>query len=209
MRFKLPVVFVAFGICACSSEEAPVDKTLAQPVEAKQIPADTVNTPPPVETAKKPAKDTTTNAWVITPRGINWLEAGMSIAIAKDTTHNALELKGTGQTQCEYATLKDAPAGIWVMLTRGKIARVEVRSGPTATLEGARIGDTEDRLKEIYYTRYDETPHKYIKGGHYYTVKPTVSVDIMYRMVFETDGKTVTAIRSGKLPEVGYVEGCG
>ncbi|WP_267871531.1 hypothetical protein [Nostoc sp. CHAB 5715] len=29
-----------------------------------------------------------------------------------------------------------------------------------------------------------------------------------YRVVFETDGKRVTQFRSGKLPEVEFVEGC-
>lgn len=34
------------------------------------------------------------------------------------------------------------------------------------------------------------------------------SADRNFRIVFETDGRHVTSIRAGRLPEVGYTEGC-
>ena len=215
MRIKLPMMALVCIVSACSTEAPPPANNqkivAAKPdtTPAKSAP-DTENTVAPDGPRRPPSdpsKDTA-NVWVVTTRGINWMEAGMSIATAKDTTHNALTLQGSGKSPCEYATLKDAGPGIWVMLTYGKIARVEVRSGATATTDGAKIGDTEDRIKAIYNTRWDETPHKYLKGGHYITIKPTDPTESMFRTVFETDGKTVTSFRSGKLPEVAHVEGC-
>jgi hypothetical protein len=81
-----------------------------------------------------------------------------------------------------------------------------VRSGTIPTAAGARIGDTEARIKSLYEGRVTTTPHKYVKGGHYLTVTPA---DTSYRIVFETNGKKVTSFRSGRVPEVEQVEGCG
>jgi hypothetical protein len=108
---------------------------------------------------------------------------------------------------CGYATLTKAPAGLAVMLQDGKIARFEVRSGGIKTAEGAGIGDSETRIKGLYGSTVASTPHKYVQGGHYLTVKPSSSST--NRIVFETDGSKVTEYRSGKTPEVEQVERCG
>jgi hypothetical protein len=96
------------------------------------------------------------------------------------------------------------------MLDEGLVARVDVaRASPVATTKGARIGDTEARIKELYKGRVAVTPHEYT-DGHYLTVTPPPGTgeDRNYRLVFETDGKLVTRYRGGKLPQVGWVESC-
>ena len=108
---------------------------------------------------------------------------------------------------CGYATLTKAPPGLAVMLDQGKIARFEVRSGGIATAEGAKIGDSEARIKSLYGNRVATTPHKYVQGGHYLTVTPTDGS--ANRIVFETDGNKVTEYRSGQVPQVEQVERCG
>jgi hypothetical protein len=94
------------------------------------------------------------------------------------------------------------------MVEGGSIARVEVVSGTTATTEGARVGDSEDRIQQLYPGRVVTTPHKYT-SGHYLTVKPIDAADSLNRLVFETDGHRVTEYRAGRLPQVEYVERCG
>lgn len=76
------------------------------------------------------------------------------------------------------------------------------------SLSGAKIGDTEARIKSLYPGQIEVTPHKYLSNGHYLTFVPKNSQDQANRLIFETDGSRVTAFRSGKLPEVSWVEGC-
>jgi len=90
------------------------------------------------------------------------------------------------------------------MVNDGTIARVDVTSPDYLTEEGAKVGDTEQRIKEIYGKGVKVSPHAYV-DGHYLTV---TSKDKKYAIIFETDGKVVTYIRAGRPPEVGYIEGC-
>lgn len=100
------------------------------------------------------------------------------------------------------------PFGVNVMVVKGKIARIDVDTGTVTTEDGAKIGDTEDRIKSIYGDELKVTPHKYIDGGHYMTVMGD-SASAGKAIVFETDGRQVTMFRAGRIPEVEWVEGCG
>ena len=93
------------------------------------------------------------------------------------------------------------------MADQHRIARVDVRSGTIATAEGAQIGDSSDRIRRLYAGRVTASPHKYT-AGQYLTVGPASPADGEFRLVFETEGERVTRYRSGKLPQVQYVEGC-
>jgi hypothetical protein len=109
---------------------------------------------------------------------------------------------------CGYAVWREAPEGVIVMLDKGRVARVEIAKGSIATSRGARIGDSEARIKELYPGRVVVTPHEYT-DGHYLTVTPAGSGEARnYRLVFETDGNRVLRYRAGKMPNVEYVEGC-
>jgi hypothetical protein len=88
------------------------------------------------------------------------------------------------------------------------LVRVEVRRGATATSAGARIGDSQDKIKALYPGQVSVS-HKYTTGDHYLTVVPPSSADATYRIIFETDGKRVVNYRAGLKPQVEYVEGCG
>ena len=108
---------------------------------------------------------------------------------------------------CTYATLDGWPAGIGVMVDTGKVVRVEIRRGNFATSTGARIGDTEEKIKSLYPGQVTVSPHKYT-DGHYLTVTPTGEADGANRIIFETDGRNVVNYRAGVRPQVEYVEGC-
>ena len=100
------------------------------------------------------------------------------------------------------------PFGVNVMVVKGKVARIDVDTGTVTTEDGAKIGDSEDKIKSIYGDELKVSPHKYIEGGHYLTVLGD-SASAGKAMVFETDGKQVTMFRAGRIPEVQWVEGCG
>ena len=95
-----------------------------------------------------------------------------------------------------------------VLAEQGYIARVDVDSGSVATESGARIGDGEARVRELYGDRVTEMPHKYVSGGKYLVVTPA-SGDTALRLVFETEGGRVARFRGGRMPQVMYVERCG
>ena len=101
------------------------------------------------------------------------------------------------------------PFDVGVMVVKGRIARIDVDTGSVTTEDGAKLGDSEDRVKNIYGDEVESRPHKFISGGHYLIVKGD-STSAGKEMVFETDaaGKVIM-FRAGRLPEVEWVEGCG
>ena len=153
-----------------------------------------------------PAPDTTTHAgeWQVTPKGIGSLTAGMSLEEANIILHKKLDIPSNPE-ECSIVKLKGDPKGIALMVENGTVTRVDVTSGSVATVEGAKIGDSEAAVKALYPGQVAVEPHKYT-NGHYLVVTPKSGGD--YRIIFETDGSKVTRFRSGKLPSVAYVEGC-
>lgn len=101
------------------------------------------------------------------------------------------------------------PFDVGVMVVKGRIARIDVDTGSVTTEDGAKIGDTEDRVKGIYGNEVETRPHKFIDGGRYLVVKGD-SAAVGKEIVFETDatGKVIM-FRAGRLPEVEWMEGCG
>ena len=91
------------------------------------------------------------------------------------------------------------------MVEKGTVSRVDITQGTVATTKGARIGDSEDRIKSLYPGQVKVMPHKYT-DGHYLVVTPAGGGE--NRIVFETDGEKVLRYRSGREPAVEYVEGC-
>ncbi|MBW4521797.1 MAG: hypothetical protein KME16_19115 [Scytolyngbya sp. HA4215-MV1] len=154
--------------------------------------------------------------------GIGPVRVGMTIAQAEKSAGVHLIEKGAraGSGGCYYVRPQTGPANLGFMVIsdrednrmvrdKDRIARVDVwRNGRITTLSGAKNGDTEARIKSLYPGKIRVTPHKYVGDGHYLTFMPQDPEDHNYRLIFETDGKRVTQFRSGKLPEVEYVEGC-
>jgi hypothetical protein len=144
----------------------------------------------------------------VTLYGIGPVRAGMSVAEASAALGVPLELPESARAaECEYVRLSGRADGVLLMVENLRIARVDVRSGATETEEGARIGDSDERIRGLYAGRVTASLHKYTEG-QYLTVTPASPADSAFRLVFETEGGRVTRYRSGKLPQVEYVEGC-
>jgi hypothetical protein len=207
LRLAVALLFATAG-CAVKTEKAA--DTLAVDSSTSTVvttPVDTSTSPPaPPPTAQTPALSGTarTPDMTVTEYGIGPIHAGMTVSEANAAIGGGFAAP-KGASGCTYAVLTKAPRGLAVMLENGRVARVEVRSGSIATSTGARIGDSESRIKSLY-PAIATTPHKYVTGGHYLTVTGS---DPANRIVFETDGSKVTTFRSGKTPAVEYVEGCG
>lgn len=150
-----------------------------------------------------------TNQSKLSLNGIGALKVGMTLKQASASAGTTL-VRGNGyEDACYYVTPKNKAADVSFMVTSGRIARIDVYKGsPITTIKGAKIGDTEAKIKSLYPGKIKVEPHKYVPGGHYLIFTPQDKADKNYRLVFETDGKRVTLMRAGKLPEASYVEGC-
>ena len=114
-------------------------------------------------------------------------------------------LTGAAAQGSPTADLSLASQSAWVAPDQPFVARVDVDSAGVATAAGARVGDTEERVKGLYAGRVAVSPHKY-EEGNYLTVTP--DADTTYAIVFETSKGRVTRFRGGRRPQVEYVEGC-
>jgi hypothetical protein len=140
--------------------------------------------------------------------GIGPIQIGMNLSDAVNM--GLLNDNPTRNPKCDWvypAVGAGIPDGVNVMVVSGKIARIDVDTGVVTSEDGVKIGDSEDKVKSVYGDDVQVTPHKYIDGGHYMTVLGD-SASAGKALVFETDGKHVTAFRGGRLPEVKWVEGC-
>jgi hypothetical protein len=144
----------------------------------------------------------------LTEDGLGQVQIGMPLSEAVNM--GLLSENPNLKPECDYvfpAVGAGIPEGVSVMVVRGRLARIDIDTGAVTTEEGAKIGDTEAQLRELY-EGVEVTPHKYIEKGHYFTVRGD-SASAGKAIIFETDGQKVTMFRSGRFPEVGWVEACG
>lgn len=143
-------------------------------------------------------------SWTMSETGWGPIRAGMSVDAARAAL--AGQLAEPANRACDHVSPPGGPAGVLLMVVSGRVVRVEVSDSAVATSTGARVGDTEARINQLYSGRVQTTPHKY-SDGHYLTVRGS-DADSIHRLVFETDGQRVTRYRGGRMPEVEWVEGC-
>ncbi|BAZ30935.1 hypothetical protein NIES4074_34020 [Cylindrospermum sp. NIES-4074] len=149
-----------------------------------------------------------TNQSKLVINGIGPVQVGMTVPQAAKAA--GIRLVGDKpNNNCYYVKPQGEPKDIGFMVTQGRISRVDVwKNNKITTPKGAKIGDSEARIKSLYPGQIKVTLHKYVQGGHYLTFIPKDRAEKNYRVLFETDGKRVTQFKSGKLPEVEFVEGC-
>ena len=106
---------------------------------------------------------------------------------------------------CYYTSPKRGFKDIAFMMSGRRIARIDINSKEYTTDKGAKIGDTEARIKRLYKGMYKVYQNKYVDYAH------DIEVEMKGRkfsIIFETDGKRVVSYRVGRPEQVGYVEGC-
>ena len=105
---------------------------------------------------------------------------------------------------CAYYTVRGGPAGAAFMVIDGIVVRVDIDGPAVRTKSGLGVGTSEAEILRLFPTAA-VTPHEYQEGGHYVTITDRATGN---KVVFETDGNTVTRYRAGVPPAVEYVEGC-
>lgn len=205
IRPTIPVALLLLA-AACGGDGG--ERTAANDTVA----ADTLSPPPSTPATDVPGAGG--DPLGVRPDGVGPLRVGMTMEEARQALGDLESLRpfagvveGDSALACQHAESSRLGAGVRVMLEGGRVVRVEVDSTRVATAEGARIGDTEARIEQLYPGRVTVLPHKYT-DGHYLYVRPAASADTTRLLVFETDGRVVTRYRAGQKPQVEYVEGC-
>jgi hypothetical protein len=144
-----------------------------------------------------------TDSSAVTTAGIGPLTFGMTIALAQPAIGTRL-LTESGRApagECFYVKPEKGPDGVFMMVSKSTIERVDIRSGNVKTRSGLGIGTTLDQLKTALKDQLQI-------NGNTAVFVPTSANDANYRVIFETDGTKVTSFRAGKVPEVTNPVGC-
>lgn len=146
-------------------------------------------------------------AWTVTAESYGPLRIGMTADELRARLGPLLVPRDSLSMECDYLAIGPDGPEVLFMVVGGEFVRLDVRDSAVATEAGARIGNSEAMIGRLYGSdRVMATPHAYT-DGHYLTVVPSGAGDD-HRLVFETDGRAVTEYRAGRLPMVGWVEGC-
>lgn len=144
------------------------------------------------------------DASAVTTAGIGPLTFGMTVAAAQPAIGTRL-LTESGRApagECYYVKPEKGPVGVFMMVSKSTIERIDIRAGsPVKTRSGLGVGTTLEQLKTSLGAQLQIT-------GTTATFVPTSANDANYRVIFETDGATVTTFRAGKVPEVNSPNGC-
>ena len=186
-RQRLLATVMALGLAACEQERpALADAPVAVPAPG--------------------AAADSAGAWTVSLLGVGPLRYGMDLAAIRAATGDSLPAPVA--EECTYLRIAAAPPGMYFMLERGRLVRVDVDSGGSATARGARVGMGEAELRRLHGDSLTVRPHKYVATAQYLIFAPPDPAD-SHRVVFEIDGQRVQRFRAGVLPPVEYVERCG
>ncbi|HRO34441.1 MAG TPA: hypothetical protein PLQ03_13645 [Brevundimonas sp.] len=177
------------------------------PEQAEPQPQPPAETPPP--SAEAPGAN------VLTAQGFGPLRIGMTraeveAALGADANPNAVG--GADPEACDLFRPARAPEGMLVMLEQGVLTSVWVaRNTEVKTDRGLGVGDTAERVRQVYGTSVTAEPHKYVDAPAAYltawtTADQTSAAARGVKYEIGQDGK-VTRIGVGG-PSIGYVEGC-
>lgn len=170
--------------------------------------ASTTTASSPATTAMAPTSPPEGARLRVDLRGLGPVRVGMTLEAAAGALGRPLGPVTPPTEECTFYAPASGLDGVSFLVAGGTVARVDVTSGPTATVEGLAIGQSEAEAQQHYGHRLQVSAHDYQLGGHYLTLVPTDRADAGFRLVAETDGVKVTGIRAGRLPEVDLTEGC-
>jgi hypothetical protein len=140
--------------------------------------------------------------------GIDRITFGMTLSQAAATLETELVEVGTVVNRdCYQVRPAGGPAGIELTVTAGTIERVDISNDIITTRSGAGVGKPEQLLFDLFGERVTSEPRS--GGGNTVTFTPADAGDAAFRVIFETDGTTITSFRSGRLAQVTPLTPCG
>jgi hypothetical protein len=152
--------------------------------------------------------------WTIYLRRAGPIRIGMSLdtvrrVIGDAGAHLACAEREPDDSECAYLQSPRKPEHLEFMFQMGRLVRIDVHEPGPRTASGAGVGDTEERIHELYPGRIRTEPHHYSpETGHYLIYGAVDPADRPYGLLFETEGGLVTSFRVGTLDAIALVEGC-
>ena len=177
--------------------------TTSSPVPAATIPPKPIGTLPPISDLGVATLDATSSVSTV---GIDRIMFGM-------TVHDAQVAAGSRFTpvtpigHCYLVTPDDGQAGLTFWVVAGTVERVDVDTRTITTRSGAGIGNTEDRIREMFGERIHTTPLP-DGSGNLLAYVPKDVADATYRVMFLTNGVQVIRLWAGRLPWAEELGGC-
>lgn len=140
----------------------------------------------------------------LTFQGIGTLRIGTPVAALR-------RMGATGENypdpeiDCSYWRTPRWP-GLLMMVSGGRVVRIETEDRRYRTASGARIGMTEAAIRRLYGPAMRVQPHPYTgPQGHYLVYRARGAP---YGLIIETDGARATQVRVGTWEAVQLIEGC-
>jgi len=149
----------------------------------------------------------TTNSRISTS-GLGPVGIGLTKGQAERVARTRIVYQGVALGNCRYAAPRDRSLRASFMLIKNRVARVDVSRRGVATPSGIRVGDSEASVRRQLAGRLKVSRREYVMGGSYLEFVPREGKDSNRRVIFESNGRRITYIRAGRLPEVRYIEGC-
>ena len=140
--------------------------------------------------------------------GVDSIRIGMTEREAERAGGGELIPSAPATGRCRYLRPVNRSIPLAFMVIRERIARVDAHKRGIATTRGIKVQDSERAVRRAYGSTLRRTPNAYDPKGSYLEYVPRERAQRHRRIVFETDGRRVTFIRAGRLPEVRYIEGC-
>ena len=216
MKRIIPLaIALALVTAACGgddSSDTTTDTTAAATTTTTVAPATTTTTIAPTTTSSittLPPNPNISSADKVTTARFGPIRIGMNPQEAIEAAGYALTVNLI-DSSCYYLETEPVLDNVGFMVSKGTVARIDVWAGSNVTTRsGAKIGMTEAEIISLFGDKIETSAHKYVTGGKYLTFVPVDEADKNFRVIFETDASgVVTSYRAGRLPEVGYVEGC-
>ncbi len=184
--------------------EEPTEAPEETPTPIVVPTGDPPDVPEPVDTSQ-PAFG---NATKLSTVGLGDMYFGMTpdeAATAVNAAWTGGEEEGT--PRCYLLAPANGPTGVVVTVYNSTIERVDINNPSITTRSGASVGSTEAQLHELFGARLVVIPYADGSGNSIQYV-PVDESDIDYRVIFETDGTSVTSMRAGRLPAVAPTQPC-
>ena len=204
LRFAALTLFGALFLAACGGDE-PATEVLGDSVVANE--STTTTTAAPTTTVAP----TTTESFAltglpeftadssVTTVGIDAVVFGMTINQANEAVGGEFVPIGEANNECFLIRPAGGPLGVQLTVTQGTIERVDITNPRITTRSGAGVGMTEQGLADLFGASLTTQPSG---GGNQVIFTPSDEGDAQFRVIFETDGETVTSFRAGRVPVV-------
>jgi len=215
MKRIVPLAAVlALIAAACGGDDSADTTVTTLPATTTTLAPATTTTTVAVTTTTSssttlPANPNISSSDTVTTGGLGPIRINMNPQEANAAAGYGLQLEFVDDS-CSYLMAAPVLDNVGFMVFDGTIARVDIFPGSNITTRsGARIGMTEAQIKNLFGDKIETSGHPYVAGGKYLTYVPVDEKDKNFRVIFETDANgIVTSYRAGRLPEVGWIEGC-